>query len=175
MPPPAARCPRRRPSRESARSTRAPASKYRHGQCSVARKLHSASVTSLSIGSTRPYPESNQSLRELMEINMKHTSKTAALAFGVAVLFGTVAVGFAQTDSTSSNTTSETTTSAPAPAVVYAAPVVVAPPPPVVVAVPAVVEAPSTTSTEHHASSSSDSSPSGDSSEHSSSTTTSNY
>jgi hypothetical protein len=149
--------------------------KYRRGQCSIALKLQSLPRTSLSFGSIRPYAESNQSSGELTEINMKHTSKTAALAFGVAVLFGSVAVGLAQTDSTSSNTTSETTTSAPAPAVVYAAPVVVAPPPPIVVAAPAVVEAPSTTATEHHSSSSSDSSPSGDSSEHSSSTSTSNY
>jgi len=77
---------------------------------------------------------------------MKHSLKTAALSFGVAVLFGSVAVGFAQTSDTteSSHQSSETTTSPSAPpAVVYPAPVVVAPPAPVVmVPAPAVVVAP---------------------------------
>ena len=69
---------------------------------------------------------------------MKHTFKTAALALGVAALFGSTAVGFA--DSTdSSSTTSETTTTAPAPVAVYPAPIVVAPPPAIVVAAPAPV------------------------------------
>jgi hypothetical protein len=103
---------------------------------------------------------------------VKHSFKTAALSFGVAVLFCSAGVGFAQSSNTSSSNT-ETTTSAPAPAVVYAAPVI-APPPPIVVAAPAMV-VPSTTTTEHQASTSSDSSPSGNSSEHTSSSSTSNY
>jgi hypothetical protein len=101
------------------------------------------------------------------DIIVKHPLKTVALSFGIAVLFGSVPIAFAQSSDTTSNTT--TTTSAPAP-VVYAAPVVVAPPPPpaVVVAPPPI--APVTTTNEH----SSSTSPSGDTtSEHSS--TTSNY
>ena len=152
-------------------------SKYRRCPCSIALKVQSASLASLSFGSTRPYAESNQSSGEIRRSIMKHSLKTSALAFGVAVLFGSVAVGLAQTDTTSSNTTSETTTTAPAPPVaVYPAPIVVAPAPIVVAAPPPIVVAePATTTSEHQASSSSDSSPSGNSSEHSSSTTTSNY
>jgi hypothetical protein len=105
---------------------------------------------------------------------MKHPFRTAALSFGVAVMFGSAAVVFAQTsDTTTSSQT--TTTLAPAPAIVSAPPVVVVPAPPaIVVAAPAVVQ-PQTTTTEHQSSSSSDSSPGANSSEHSSSTTTSNY
>ena len=60
---------------------------------------------------------------------MKTLLKTATIALSIAALFGSVAVGFAETTDTSSSS-SETTNVAPAPpAVVYAAPVVVAPPP----------------------------------------------
>src|SRR5579863_10325243 len=54
------------------------------------------------------------------EIIVRHPLKTAAAAFSIAALFGSVAIGFAQTTDTTSST-SQTTTSAPAPApaVVY--------------------------------------------------------
>ena len=63
---------------------------------------------------------------------MKQGLKTAALAFGVSVLFGSVVIGYAATDSvdqSSESHRSETTTIAPAPAVVMVqpAPIVVAP------------------------------------------------
>src|ERR1700722_14692257 len=140
-------------------SSHATRAEYLHCQCSVALKLQSASHASLSFRSTRPYSESNASFeRTNGDSFMKHSLKTAALAFGVAALFGSAAVGFADsTDSTSS--TSETTTTAPAPVAVYPVPVVVAPPPPIVVAAPAPVVVaepaePSTTTSEHRSSSS---------------------
>ena len=151
---------------------------YRRCQFSIALKLRSATYASLSFGSMRPYSESTQSSeRSNGDHLVKHSSKTAALAFGVAILFGSVAVGFAQTDTTSSNTTSKTTTTAPAPAVQCTRLRLLLRPPPMVVAAPApvVVAEPATTTSEHHSSSSSDSSPSGNSTEHSSSTSTSNY
>ena len=111
---------------------------------------------------------------ELAEIVIvKNSLRTAALSFGIAVLFGSAAVVFAQTTNTTSS--SETTTEAPAPVAVYPAPVVVAPAP-IVVAVPApaVVE-PATTSEHNSSSSSTSNSPAGDSTEHTSSSSTSNY
>src|ERR1039457_3131295 len=95
---------------------------------------------------------------------MDNKLKTAALSFGIAILFGSVAIGCAGTD-TSSERSSESrsdTTTAPVPAavVVQPAPVVVAPAP--------VVAAPMNSEHSSSHSASSDSSPSGDS-EHSSS------
>lgn len=67
---------------------------------------------------------------------MNSRLKTAALSFGVAVLFGSVAIGSAQTDSVekSSETRTESTNAAPAPAAVMVrpAPVMVSPAPEVV-------------------------------------------
>ena len=107
------------------------------------------------------------------DVIVKNSLRTAALSFGIAVLFGSAAVGFAQT--TNSTSSSETTTQAPPPVAVYPAPVVVAPPPIVVAAPAPVVEEPSTSSEHHSSSSSSNNSPGGDSSEHTSSSSTSNY
>jgi hypothetical protein len=59
------------------------------------------------------------------DIIVKHSLNTVALSFGIAALFGSVPIAFAQSTDTTSKTT--TTTSGPAP-VVYAAAVVVAPP-----------------------------------------------
>ncbi len=151
------------------------ASDYGRRSFSIALKTAIKPTTSLSFRSMRPYSEGEPIIRRTNgDPIVKHSLKTAALSFGIAVLFGSVAVGFAQTTDTTSST-SQTSTSAPAPAVAYAAPVMIAPAPPVVVAAPVVVAPPSTTTSEHHASSSSDSSPNGNSSEHSSSTSTSNY
>ena len=100
--------------------------------------------------------------------------KTAALSFGVAVLFGSVVIGSAQTDSvekSSESHHSETTINNPAPEVVMVrpAPIMVAPAP-VVIAEPMNREH----SSSHSASS--ESSPSGEStSEKSSSSRSSNY
>jgi len=92
---------------------------------------------------------------------MNNRLKTAALSFGLVVLFGSVAIASAQTDSvekSSESHRSETTNSAPAPGVVMVqpAPVMVAPAP-VVVAQPMNHEHSSSHST------SSESSPNGDS------------
>ena len=106
---------------------------------------------------------------------MKNGLKTAALSFGVAVLFGSVVIGCAGTDTvekSSESHHSESVTAAPAPAVVMVqpAPVMVAP-------APMVVTQPVTTH-EHSASSSasSESSPGGNSaSEKSSSSRSTSY
>ena len=68
---------------------------------------------------------------------MKNGLKTAALSFSIAVLFGSVVVGCAGTDTvekSSESHHSETVTAAPGPAVVMVqpAPVIVAPAPAVV-------------------------------------------
>jgi hypothetical protein len=53
---------------------------------------------------------------------MKHSLKTATLAFSVAVLLGSVPVAFADSTDTTSSSNTTTTTAEPGPAVVYAAP-----------------------------------------------------
>lgn len=69
---------------------------------------------------------------------MKNRLKTAALSFGVAILFGSAVIGCAGTDSvekTSESQHSETVTAAPAPpavVMVQPAPMVVVPAAPVV-------------------------------------------
>ena len=87
--------------------------------------------------------------------------KTAALSFGVALLFGSVAIGSAQTDSvekSSESHRSETTNRASAPEVVMVrpAPVMVAP-------APVVVTEPMNSERSSSHSASSESSPSGES------------
>ena len=107
-------------------------------------------------------------------IIMKNGLKAAALSFGVAILFGSVAMGYADTDSvdkSSESHRSETTTVAPAPAVVMVQPAPVA-----VVPAPEVAVAPTTHEHSSSHSSSSERAPNGDSSsEKSSSSHTSNY
>jgi hypothetical protein len=105
---------------------------------------------------------------------MNNKLKTAALSFGVAVLFGSVIVGSARADSidqSSESHRSETVTAAPPPAVVMVqpAPVVVAP-------APEVVESPERHEHSSSHSTSRESSPNGDSaSEKSSSSRSSSY
>ena len=104
---------------------------------------------------------------------MKNGLKTAALAFGVSVLFGSVALGYADSvDNSSESHRSETTTNA-APQ----SPVVMVQPAPVaVVPAPEVAAAPITHEHSSSHSSSSESSPNGDSaSEKSSNSRSSSY
>ena len=80
---------------------------------------------------------------------MNNRLKTAALSFGVAILFGTAAIGCAGTDTekTSESQHSETVTAAPAPAVVMVQPArMVVVPAPAVVAAPVVSDHSSSTS-----------------------------
>jgi len=108
---------------------------------------------------------------------MKNGFKAAALSFGVAILFGSIAIGYADSESIDKSSEShrlETTTVVPAaPAVV-----VVQPAPLAVVPAPEVVAPPAPAIDERSSShsSSQESSPSGNSaSEKSSSSHTSNY
>jgi len=139
---------------------------------SRARKLQSAPQTYLPLAQLHSYSGIERTNGEII---VKHSLKTAALSFGIAMLFGG-AVALADSTDTSSSKSSQTTTdSSPPPAVVYAAPVVAAPAP--VYVAPAAMP-PSTTTSDHSSSSSNsnDSSPGGDSnSEHSSHSSTSNY